>query len=398
MNSAWIKAIATLVLGVFPLSLWAQSDTRIAIIDTAYDTRPYLDRLVENGVTVIGRYYARCDQPEYGLRQKRIINQGLPSDPSSEIAQMFSRGIAMLSIYQYYNNSAEKFRGRTRDGKILPDGNCSWSNIPRTVEDEARLDVDAAIAQARSVGQPPGTAIYFGVDFNFTNGDRETIDLMVRYFRVVRRSMVAAGYKLGAYGSGFALETLQNTDGGLIDYAWISASRAFNGTSAFHRTGNWHLFQNQVDREWFGMNSSGTCVPGLPLDTNVQNMFQASDVGFWINGQAHVVDELRTFDIFATRRFACNGDAVVRKSKTSPSSDVMRKATCKRNRSEAMASKIDFANAARVGDNHGDLIQVDIDDDGAFDGWTWYGNLTGHFGYKPDWIFETARRNAQKCD
>lgn len=374
---------------------WAQADTRVAIIDTAYDTRPYLDRLKERGVTVIGRYYARCDQPEYGLTEKRLINQGRPTDPQSEIAQMFAKGFAVLSVYQYYSNTPNKFRGQNRDGKALPDASCNWTGAGRSVEQEAELDVQAAIAQAQALGQPRGTAIYFGVDFNFTESDTQTIDGMSRYFRVVKARMDAAGYRTGAYGSGHAHEILRRE--GLIELSWISASRAFSRTSAFHRSGEWHLFQNQVDREWFGGTGSG-CRRGLPLDTNVQNMFQDADVGFWTAGQAHVVDEGRTFDIFATRRFACDGDAVVRRDKTSPASDVLRKTGCKAGKAETLAPKIDYANAARIGETHDSLVQVDLDDDGDFDGWTWLGNLTGHFGYKPDWIFDTARRNSQSCE
>ncbi|WP_439122687.1 hypothetical protein [Marivita sp.] len=117
----------TLVLTAFVSVQPAIAETRVAIIDTAYDTRPYLDRLKERGVTVIGRYYARCDQPEYGLTQKRLINQGRPSDPNSEIAQMFAKGFAVLSVYQYYSNTPNKFRGQNRDGKALPDANCNWT-------------------------------------------------------------------------------------------------------------------------------------------------------------------------------------------------------------------------------------------------------------------------------
>ncbi|SHG92492.1 glycoside hydrolase domain-containing protein [Marivita hallyeonensis] len=391
----------SILAGLAALSFFASAlaaETRIAIIDTAYDTRPYLDKLKERGVAVIGRYYARCDQPEYGLTQKRLINQGLPNDPSSEVAQLFAKGFAILSIYQYYSNTPNKFHGQNRDGEALPDANCQWTGFARTVEEEARLDVDAAISQARSVGQPPGTAIYFGVDFNFQDSDRETIDLMQRYFRVIRRSMVASGYKLGAYGSGRALEILQQTDGGLIDYAWISASRAFTGTSEFHRSGNWHLFQNQVDREWFGTpRSGGGCTHGLPLDTNVQNMFQSTDVGFWQGNTSFVVPEERTFDIFATRRFACDGDAVIRREKSSSASDVLRAKQCKGGKSLRVPPKIDYANAARIGDVTDTLAEVDVDDDGTFDGWTRHNNLTGHFGWKPDWIFDTSRRNSQSC-
>ena len=377
------------------LTSGAYAETRVAIIDTAFDTRPYLDRLKERGVTVIGRYYARCDQPEYGLTEKRLINQGRPSDPNSEIAQMFAKGFAVLSVYQYYSNTPNKFRGQNRDGKALPDANCNWTGVGRSVEEEAELDVQAAISQAQALGQPRGTAIYFGVDFNFTDQDRETIDLMTRYFRVIKARMDAAGYRTGAYGSGHAHQILRQA--GLIEYSWISASRAFSRTSEFHRSGNWHLFQNQVDREWFGSTGSG-CRRGLPLDTNVQNMFQDVDVGLWRDGESYIVDEGRTFDIFATRRFACDGDAVVRRDKGSSSSDVANKTECKAGKASRLPPKIDFANAARVGESTDTLIEVDVDDDGEFDGWTHHSNLTAHFGYKPDWIFETARRNATSCD
>ena len=375
----------------------ALADTRVAIIDSAYDTRPFLDRLKERGVTVIGRYYARCDQPEYGLTEKMMINQGLPQDPSSELAQIFAKGFAILSIYQYYSNTPNKFRGQNREGKALPDANCQWTGVGRSVGEEARLDVEAAIRQAQMVGQPRGTASYFGVDFNFTAQDTDSINGMVAYFRVVKSRMDAAGYKTGAYGSGHAHEILRNA--GLIDYSWISASRSFSRSSAFHRSGEWHLFQNQVDREWFGeARGGGACSRGLPLDTNVQNMFADPDIGFWRPGQSYTVPEERTFDIFATRRFACDGDAVVRRDKSSSSGDVIQASQCKGGKALPVAPKIDFANAARVGDMTDTLAQVDIDDDGVFDGWTWHGNLTGHFGYKPDWIFETARRKAETCN
>ena len=396
-------AFAVAALSV-PSLATAQSDTRVAIIDTAYDTRPYLDQIKDRGVSVIGRYYARCDQPEYGLTEKRLINQGLPSAAGSEVSQIFSKGLAILSIYQYYSNTPNKFQGRNRDGKVLPDANCVWSEIPRGVQEEARLDVTAAIEQARAVGQPRGTAIYFGVDFDFKETDTDIINDIVAYFRVVKDQMDAAGYKTGAYGSGRAHEVLReardrNGNVGLIDYSWISASRSFARSSDFHRSGTWHLFQNQVDREWFGVKGAGSaCSRGLPLDTNVQNMFQDADVGFWASAQSYVVPEDRTFDIFATRRFACDGDTVVRRDKTSSASDVLKTTQCKGGKALAVAPSIDFANAARIGDMTDTLAQVDIDDDGTFDGWTAHGNLTGHFGYKPDWIFETARRNSQSCD
>jgi hypothetical protein len=308
---------------------------------------------------------------------------------------MFAKGFAVLSVYQYYSNTPNKFRGQNRDGTALPDANCNWTGVGRSVEEEAELDVQAAIFQAQALGQPRGTAIYFGVDFNFTESDTETIEGMTRYFRVIKSRMDAAGFRTGAYGSGHAHQILRNA--GLIEYSWISASRAFSRTSAFHRSGDWHLFQNQVDREWFGGRGS-VCQRGLPLDTNVQNMFQPADVGLWRAGERYFVDEGRTFDIFATRRFACDGDAVVRRDKGSSSLEVAQMSACKAGQVKRLSPKIDFANAARVGEATDTLIEVDVDDDGEFDGWTHHSNLTAHFGFKPDWIFETARRNATSCE
>ncbi len=393
---------ATLVLLAF-LSLPGRvtAEDRIAIIDTAWDTRPYLDQLQARGVTVIGRYYARCSQAAMGLTEKRLIDQGLPDDPGSEVAQILSRGMAILSIYQYFNNSPAKFEGRSRAGDILPDAACRPTLQARGVSEEARLDAEAAVRQARRMGQPTGSAIYFGVDFALDARDGETRQRMVTYFQVVEEILSAEGYRLGAYGSGLAqtiLRAARTRDGQrpLIAFSWLSASRAFPGISAVHRSGEWHLFQNQVNREWFGAPSGdGTCSPGLPIDTNVQNARHADDVGFWGADGGYHVPPRRTAAIEGARRFACNGDAIIRRTQASGVSDRMRRHTCAGGRYDARPDRIDFANAVRLGAAHGELVEVDVDDDGVFDGWTWVGNLTADFGAKPDWIFERrARRNA----
>lgn len=390
-----------LVCSVSPNLAW--SDDRIAIIDVAFDTRPFLDQIVDRGVLAIGRYYARCSQPEAGLLHKRLINQGLTSDPTSEISQIAKHDLAILSIYQYYNNSENKFRGRDKSGKILKDGNCRQTSIPRDVTAEAELDASAAISQAKAVGQPIKTAIYFGVDFNFSETDTDTKNLMIAYFQIIKKRLKQEGYDVGAYGSGLAhkiLRSAKDLDGntGLVDYTWISASRAFTQSSEFHRTKKWHLFQNQVDREWFGKRSSTeTCSRGLPLDTNLQNPEMGNDIGLWKPQGKYSVDVSRTKAVFDSHRFACDGNAILRHQKTSASSDVTRKKQCSFGSFKPIDQSIGYANSVRLGNRYGSLVEVDIDDDGKYDAWTWTGNLTKNFSDKPDWIFSSSKRRKALC-
>lgn len=400
---ACMAALAALDAGRAEASGPQHADERIAIIDTAWDTRPFLDALKARGVRVVGRYYARCDQMAMGLTEKRLIDQGPPQDPESEVAQLLDAGFAILSIYQFHNNAPAKFQGRNRAGAPLPDGSCQPGSEPRDARAEARLDADAAVAQARRVKQPPGSAIYFGVDFALSPSDNETQARLVAYFQGVEEILSAAGYRTGAYGSGLALEVLREartSDGRspLIAYAWLSASRAFPGTSAMHRTGAWDLFQNQVNREWFGQPRGGqACSRGLPVDTNVQNAARHGGIGAWTADGVFALDVARTRAIMDARRFACDGNAILRRTAASAQGDAVSPQVCAYGRVQSLPPRIDFANSARIGAVQGRMIQVDVDDDGRFDGWTWRGNLTADFRDKPDWIFRKTARLRQTC-
>ena len=398
--SASISALAT-----FTVSSASIADSRIAIVDVAFDTRKHLSDFKRKGVKVIGRYYSRCKQPELGLNAKRLIDQGGRANRNSEVSQLLRGGFAVLSIYQYYYNSAQKFDGRTKKGRILRDANCEWTDVPRSVEEEAELDATAAVKQAKAMRQPRDTAIYFGADFNFTAKDQDTREKMVRYFRVIKKIVNAGGYQVGAYGSGLAHQILRKAKDaqgktGLIKFSWISASRAFANTSDFHRSKSWHLFQNQVDKEWFGKPINETdCSRGLPLDTNVQNKRTERNIGFWRSNGAFALSSRRIRRVYNTRRFGCDGNAIVRKARRSRMDEVMEKEVCMRGKRTTLAPKIDYANAARVGrkSRQRQLVDVDIDDDGTMDGWTWAGNLTSSFDTKPNWIFAAKDRSEKTC-
>jgi hypothetical protein len=94
-------------------------------------------------------------------------------------------------------------------------------------------DAMAAYRQAREVGQPPGSAIYFAVDFNARGDALYQID---QYFRGVNAGLAAAGggrspYRIGVYGSGAVCAEIKGA--GLAQYAWLSGSTAWDGTVGY---------------------------------------------------------------------------------------------------------------------------------------------------------------------
>ena len=400
------SAMMALALAPFTSVLAAaQGDAgRIAIIDTSHNVTPHLPQLRAAGVKVIGRYLGRCAQ----WRGKRLIDNGRAGGPGSEIDAILDHGFAVLSIYQYLSSSKYKFEGKSFDSRgrlfTLKDANCAKAaSPPHSTKTEAELDSRAAIAQARALGQPANSASYFGVDFNFDRSDTATAKKMVEYFTVVNRNLRGAGYLVGAYGSGDALMLL--TRQRLVDFTWLSASRSFGGSSAFHNSGQWHLFQNWTDTTWFARRAGGKCKGGLPLDTDIQNAaYAGQSIGFWTRQGPYAVPKARTLAIYNQRRFACNGDALIRATGALPPGPLAstdhcgrRYVECEPRLGRGLVAQICYGNTARIGESNGVLVRVDYDDDGNFDGWTMIDNLSRSFGDKPTYIKDQAARRSAVC-
>ncbi len=390
--------------------------SEIAIIDTAQRVTSHLDQLRNDGVKVVGRYYSRC----YQWAGKRLINMGRSnllddnkSERLEELNALLDGGFGILSIYQYRSNWVGKFFGRVRtrvrdnngnhlfeNGRYqytysnILDGNCSQKSTGHDAKTEALLDAAAAIAQAQYAGQPQGTAIYFGLDFNFGDridaeeesnilGDqvierdiRSEIDARVlTYMRTVKAELAKHGYLLGVYGSGDAFNLLSNgLDEPIFDYSWIMASRSFSGTQEYHNSGNWNLFQNWTDLMRYNPD-------GLGLDTNIQNTNSVSDIGFWDRTGTVVVDGSLSMEIFMSHRFVCDGRAWIRNAPTLESSDIAQTEDGK-NRRLYHANTVNLTGeSVTIGGTI--LVEFDADDDGQADGWTNLGNLSANFAVKP---------------
>jgi hypothetical protein len=384
--------------------------SRIAIIDASLNTKPYLDVLHSAGVKVIGRYFARCAQPEYpGVQEKRLIDNAGEADAILGHKAAFG----VLSIYQYYNNSPKKFEGigelPFRKGKrdprcspdddikvlvTLPGSDCKMLPIydcrevgaskPHDATTEAELDARAAIVQAKRVGQPPNTAIYFGADFDSLGITETQLNNMRTYFTKVKEILTLGGYLLGAYGDGKTLEHLT----GMIDLKWISPSPAFNGTTAFYNFGQWDLFQNAVDIKW------KLAAGQLEIDGNVQGIAAAAKyVGFWTKSGQYSIDANHNKAISDRRRFVCNGSAKVYQTPSALPENLVKHQRCD-------VLHFDVSRSVRIGavtSADGKFIEVDCDEDGTFDGWTLRSNLSKSFADRPEYKTAKPDRARQVC-
>src|SRR6185437_13935655 len=114
----------------------------------------------------------------------------------------------LLAIWQYQSNKPEHFS-----------------------YERGYADALTAYQQARAIGQPFGSAIYFAVDYNAP--DRDIAGAVNQYFRGVHAAFAAAGggrppYRVGVYGSGAVCAYLKRMR--MADYAWLSASAAWSGS------------------------------------------------------------------------------------------------------------------------------------------------------------------------
>jgi hypothetical protein len=415
---AGVVGVALAHIGAGPGAL-ALVRAPTAVIDASLDVRPFVAQLQASGVAVVGRYLGRCPQ----WAGKRLIDNGARSDPDSEVSRLLAAGIGVLSIYQYLSNHPRKFDGlwldpRDNQVKALPTEDCARpADPPHTLEQEADLDGRAAVAQARALGQPRGSAIYFGIDFNVDRADAALVDKVTAYVRHTSAAVKAAGYRYGAYGSGSAhllLEGLRHTGGALnrqplVDYFWLSAARGHSGSAAYFDTGRWHLLQTVTDIRWYRERADGTCADGLELDPDIINpRFAGRDIGFWGARGSQIVPAARTRQIAARHRFVCNGVALLRAAPDAaapapaplacgPAFVDCDNASNAADRPQDPRPRLCYASVVQVGRTQGGFVEVDDRGSGRVAGWTRRANVTADFSRRPAWIGDRTTRRAATC-
>lgn len=192
-----------------------------------YCDQHFLTAMKQLGVKTIIRYYDWPGSPT--LREK------IPTP--AELALIKANGFQFCAVFQHNNSKLASFTAA-----------------------RGKHDAGVALDLAKKWGQPKGTAIYFGVDFDPSLSEitHDVMDYAREFGKLVR----AAGFRVGAYGSGLTLETLMA--GGYIELTWLSMSTGFRRSKEFAATGKWNLKQVK-DRDCGGINVDFDYVnPNMP--------------------------------------------------------------------------------------------------------------------------------------
>lgn len=168
-------------------------------IDLARDARDYSQELKGSHLDFVARYY-------------RDPASRWPTLTAAEAKMISATGMRLVTVWEWHSGRPDYF---------------SYAS--------GYADAMATYRQAKGIGQPPGSAIYFAVDFNaFDDNIRGGID---PYFRGVHAGFQAAAgpappdYRVGVYGSGAVCDYLKRVR--LADYAWLSNATAWAGHDRF---------------------------------------------------------------------------------------------------------------------------------------------------------------------
>src|SRR5205823_3659553 len=153
--------------------------------------------LRSSGLDFVARYY-------------REPTSRWPTLSAREAAMLSSSGMNIVAVWESHSHTPAYFSYAT-----------------------GYSDAISASGQAKAIGQPAGSAIYFAVDFNAQGPDIQgPVD---QYFRGIAAGLAAAGgaqtYRVGVYGSGAVCDYLKRTR--LAEYAWLSHSTAWSGYRSF---------------------------------------------------------------------------------------------------------------------------------------------------------------------
>ncbi len=163
-------------------------------------------------------YQLRPGLVDFVARYYRSPDSRLPALSASEAQRLSSQGLNIVAVWESHSRHPGYFS--------YPQG---------------YSDAITAHWQAKATGQPPGTAIYFAVDFDARS---RSLDRVTEYFEGVAAGLVAAGkgianYQTGVYGSGSVCDAIKRM--GLARYTWLSNSIAWTGSIGYE---DWNIRQS----------------------------------------------------------------------------------------------------------------------------------------------------------
>ncbi len=173
-------------------------------IDLPTDAGDVLIELQQSRLEFVARYY-------------REPQSRWPALSASEAQRLSSLGLKIVAVWESHSRTPAHF---------------SYAS--------GYNDAMTAYEQARAIGQPAGSAIYFAVDFNARGNLLDRVD---EYFHGIAAGLAAADggaatYAVGVYGSGVVCDAMKRL--GLARYSWLSNSFAWEGSTSY---GDWDIMQ-----------------------------------------------------------------------------------------------------------------------------------------------------------
>jgi hypothetical protein len=171
-------------------------------IDLATDSSDVLNEVKGSLVDFVARYY-------------RDPGSRWPALSPSEAQRLSAAGVKIVAVWESHSRDPAYF---------------SYS--------QGYHDAVTSYGEARVIGQPAGTAIYFAVDFNAL-----WLQPIDEYFRGIAAGLAAANgghadYAVGVYGSGLVCDALKRS--GLARYCWLSNAFAWEGSTEYE---DWNIRQ-----------------------------------------------------------------------------------------------------------------------------------------------------------
>ncbi|MDN3611531.1 glycoside hydrolase domain-containing protein [Vibrio ostreicida] len=175
------------------------------MIDASCDTTSYIDAMIKEEITHVGRYYNNGNSETLKTKCLTKVEANALSSAELQLVVVFQKGQKRIDDFD-----AEKGEKSARQ----------------------------ALKCAEEVGQPLGSAIYFSVDYDACLDDVK--GGITAYFESVNR-LLKGKYKVGVYGSGLVCKTLY--DANLCHYRWLSMSEGYCGTQNSDKEGDYDIKQ-----------------------------------------------------------------------------------------------------------------------------------------------------------
>ncbi len=168
--------------------------------------------------------------------------------------------LKVQTVVRYYDQTNETISGKTlkpaevellaRNGfDVMVVFQHNNSNIASFTSARGASDANRSLELAATNRQSKGSAIYFGVDGDWTASSQ--LAAIKTYFSKAGPLVRAGGFKVGAYGSGFICTELLKS--ALVDYCWLADAKGWTGYASFYASGEWTMAQ-KVPQDCGGKN------------------------------------------------------------------------------------------------------------------------------------------------